>query len=95
MHTHTTRSRALVINEDHLHNHENPSYNVHDTHTHVGARTHTHIHICKHIYIMHNAITHSKKVKQTLPTFQGYGPVRYRKCKTDIAIPRERNPSKE
>jgi len=38
---------------------------------------------------MHNAITQNKKVNQTLLTFQGYGPTRYRKCKTDIAIPRE------
>ena len=43
---------------------------------------------------MHNAITQSWKVKQTLPTFQGYGLARYRKCKTDIAIPMERGPSK-
>ena len=38
---------------------------------------------------MHNAITQSWKVNQILPTFQGYGPVRYKKCKTDIAIPME------
>ena len=44
---------------------------------------------------MHNAITQSKKVKQTLPTFQGYGPKRYIKCKTDIAIPKECGLSKE
>ena len=44
---------------------------------------------------MHNVITQSRKVSQTLPTFQVYGPIRYRKCKTDIAIPRERGPSEE
>ena len=44
---------------------------------------------------MHNAITQSEKVNQTLPTFQGYGPARYRKCKTDIVIPREHGPSKK
>ena len=44
---------------------------------------------------MHNAITQSGKVNQTLPTFQGCSPVRYRKCKSDIAIPRERDPSKK
>ena len=38
------------------------------THTHVGVRAHTHTHI------MYNAITQSKKVNQTLPTLQGYGP---------------------
>jgi len=27
--------------------------------------------------------------------FQGYGPTRYRKCKKDITIPRERGPIKE
>ena len=27
--------------------------------------------------------------------FQRYGPVRYKKCKIDIAIPRECGPSKE
>ena len=44
---------------------------------------------------MHNAITQSGKKNQTLPTFQGYGPARYRKCKIDIAIPKECCPSKE
>ena len=44
---------------------------------------------------MHNAITQSKKVNQTLPMFQGYGPTRYRKCKTNIAIPKERGLSKK
>ena len=40
-------------------------------------------------------LSYSRKIKQTLPTFQVYGPIRYRKCKTDIVIPRERGPSKE
>ena len=44
---------------------------------------------------MHNATTQSGKVNQTLPMFQGYSPARYKKCKTDIAIPRECCPSKE
>ena len=44
---------------------------------------------------MHNAIVQSRKVKLTLPTFQGYGPARYKKCKTNIAIPREHGGSKE
>ena len=35
---------------------------------------------------MHNTITQSKKVSQTLPRC---GPARYKKCKTDIAIPME------
>ena len=70
------------------HNHESPSYKVHD-HPHTRRHTHT------HTYIMHNAITQSEEVKQILPTFQGYGLARYMKCKTDIAIPRERGPIKE
>ena len=44
---------------------------------------------------MHNAITQSRKIKQTLPTFQGYGLASYRKCKTYIDIPMEHSPSKE
>ena len=44
---------------------------------------------------MHNAIIQSRKVKLILPTLQGYGPARYKKCKTDILIPKERGPSKE
>ena len=44
---------------------------------------------------MHNAITHSGKVNQTLPTFQGYGPEKYKKCKSDIAIPKEHGLSKK
>ena len=65
------------------------------THTHAGTHTHTHTHTHIHTYIMHNAITQSGEVKQILPTFQGYGLARYMKCKTDIAIPRERGPIKE
>ena len=30
-----------------------------------------------------------------MPTFQVYSLARYKKCKTNIAIPRERNPSKK
>ena len=44
---------------------------------------------------MHNAITQSRKINQTLPTFQGYGPARYGKSKIEIFIPRECGPSKE
>ena len=44
---------------------------------------------------MHNAMTQSRKVNQTLPTFQGYSPTRYKKCKTVIAIPKEHGLSKE
>ena len=44
---------------------------------------------------MHNAITQSRKVKQTLSLLQGYVLVRYRKCKTDIAIPIIHGSSKE
>ena len=66
--------------------HESPSYKVHN---------HPHTSIYRYTYIMHNAITQSKKVKQTLPTFQGHGPTRYRKCKKDIVILREHDPSKE
>ena len=44
---------------------------------------------------MHNATIQNGKVNQTLPTFQGYGPARYRKCKIDITILRECGPSME
>ena len=88
-HTHTTRSRALMTGEGCSHSHESPSYKVHD-HPHTGIYIYTHA----HTYIMHNAITQSTKVKQTLPMFQGYSLARYRKSKTDIAIPREHSPSK-
>ena len=43
---------------------------------------------------MHNAISQSGKVKQTLPTFQGNGLARYKKCKLNISIPKECGPSK-
>ena len=75
-HTHTTWSRALVISEGHLRNHKSPSYKVHN-HPHMNM----HIYIYTHTYIMHNAIMQGRKVKQTLPTFQGYGPIRSRKSK--------------
>ena len=39
--------------------------------------------------------SHKEKVNHTLPKFLGYGLARYRKCKTDIAIPKEHGPSKE
>ena len=77
-------------------NHKSPSYKVHD---HPHTERHIYIYICMyvyiHTYIMHNAITQSRKVKKTLPKFQGYGPVRYKKCKIDIAIPRKCDPSKD
>ena len=44
---------------------------------------------------MHNAITWSKKIKEKLPTSQGYDLARYRKCKTNIALPKECGLSKE
>ena len=84
--THTTRSRALMTREGHSHSHESPSYKVHNF-PYTSRYRYT--------YIVHNATTQSEKVKQTLPMFQGYGPVRYKKCKIDIAIPRECGPSKE
>ena len=55
----------------------------------MQACAHTHTHTYIHTYIMYNAITQSKKVKQTLPTFQVYGQARYKKCKIDIDIPKE------
>ena len=67
-----------MTREGHSHSHESPSNKVHD---HPQAYIYTYIH--------QNAITQSKKVKQTLSIFQEYGLARYRKCKTDIAIPRE------
>ena len=63
------------------------------THTHAGI--YIYIYIYLHTYIVHNAITQSGKVNQTFPTFQRYGPARYGKCKSNIAIPRECDPSKK
>ena len=72
--------------------------------THIATRVHntkciiTHMHasIYIYIYIHHAQCYHTKQEsKQTLPTFQGYGLARYRKCKTDIAIPRECGTSKK
>ena len=74
-----------------------PNHRVHHTKCtiiHKQAHTHTHTHTHTYTYIMHNAITQSKKAKQTLPTFQGYGPTRYRKSKSKIFIPKECGPSK-
>ena len=62
--------------------------------------THTHIGIYIYIYIYTHTscimLSHrAGKVIQTLPTFQEFGLARYRKCKTNIAIPKERGPSKK
>ena len=86
VYTHITRSRALMTRKGHSRSHESPSYKVHN-HPYTSRYRYT--------YNMYNLTTQSEKVNQTLPTFQGYGPTRYRKCKTDIAIPREHCPSKE
>ena len=84
-HTHTTRSREKMAREGCSHSHEGPSYKVHN-HPYTG--------IYRYTYIMHKAITQSRKIKQTLLMSQGYGLVSYKKCKTDIAIPREHGLSK-
>ena len=66
--------------------------------THVAMRVHhtkwtiTHtcvgIYIYIYIYIHHVQCYHTEQEsKQTLPMFQGYGPTRYRKCKTNIPYP--------
>ena len=75
-----------MAREGRSHSHEGPYYKVHN---------HPYTNIYKYTYIMHNVITQSKLVKQTLPMSQGYGLARYRKYKTDIAILRESSPSKE
>ena len=85
-HTHTTRLRALMAREGRSRSHKGPSYKVH---------YHPYTSIYRYTYIMHNPITQRRKVKQTLPTSQGYSRARYRKCKTNIAIPRECDLSKE
>ena len=85
VYTHNTRLGALMTRQGRSHNHESQSYKVHD---------HPHTSIYRYTYILHNIITQNRKVKQTLPTFQGYGPTWYKKCKIDIAIPRECIPSK-
>ena len=43
---------------------------------------------------MYNANMQSGKVEQTSQTSQGYGLERCKKCKTDITIPYECEPSK-
>ena len=43
---------------------------------------------------MHNASIQSRKINQTSPTFQGYGPTRYEKYKLNIVISKEHGPSK-
>ena len=43
---------------------------------------------------MYNANMQSRKVEQTSQTSQGYGLERCKKCKTDITIPYECEPSK-
>ena len=93
-HTHATRSRAPITREGCSCNHESPSYKV-NNHPHTRKHIYIYIYIYIHTYIMHNAIIQSWKVKQTLPTFQGYDPTRYKKCKTNIIISKERGPSKE
>ena len=68
---------------------KNPSYKVHD-------HPHTHTDIYIYIHTLCTMLSHRiGKVIQTLPMFQGYGVARYKKCKTDIAIPEECGPSKE
>ena len=47
--------------------------------THTQTNRYIYIYIYIYTCIMHNAITRSEKVNQTLPTFQGYGPVWYKK----------------
>ena len=91
-HTHTIRSKAFMTREGHSRSFKSPSYKVHN-HPHTCRQIY--IYIYTHTYIMHNATTQSGKINQTLPMFQGYGPVRYRKCKIDTVIPRERGLSKE
>jgi len=66
-----------MTREGHSRSHKSPSYKVH-YHQYIGMYRYT--------YIMRNAITQSRKVKQTLPTFQEYGPTMYRKYKLDITI---------
>ena len=85
-HTQATRSRALTVKEGYSRNHESPLYKVHN-HPYTSRYRYT--------YIMHNATTQSGKVNQKMLVFQRYGPTRYRKCKTDIVIPREHGLSKE
>ena len=81
--------------ERHSCNHESPSYKVHN-HPHTCGHIYINIYIYTHTHTSCTMLSHREgKVRQTLPTFQGYGPVRYMKCKTYITIPRERGPSKK
>ena len=75
-----------MTTECHSHCHESSSYKVHN-HPDTSRYRYT--------YIMHNATTQNGKINQTLPKFQGCGLARYKKCKIDIAIPREHGPSKK
>ena len=60
------------------------------------THTHTDIYIYIYIHTLCTMLSHRiGKVIQTLPMFQGYGLARYKKCKTDIATPKECGPSKE
>ena len=70
-----------MTREGHSHSHKSPLYKVHN-----------HPYTCRYryTYIMHNAITQSGKVNQTLLTFQGCGTARYKKCKIDISCKRNK-----
>ena len=65
-----------MTREGHLCSHESPSYKVNN---------HPYTSRYKYTYIIHNATTQREKVNQTLPTFQRYGPARYRKYKQTLS----------
>lgn len=84
-----------MAREGRSHIHESLSYKVHN-HPHTRRHIYIYIYIYIHTYI-HTSCTmlshKAGKVIQTLPTFHGLA--RYKKCKTNTAIPRERGPSKK
>ena len=82
-----------MAREGRSHIHKSLSYKVHD---HPYTRRHIYIYIYTHTHTSCTMPSHrAGKVIRTLPTFQEYGLARYRKCKTNIAIPKECGPSKK
>ena len=77
------------------HDHERITFlttRVHNTKctiTRKKANTHTHTYTSCTMQAYR-----AGKINHTLPTFQGYGLARYKKDKSDIAIPKELDPIK-
>ena len=98
MNNHTTRSRALVTKEDRSHSHKSPSYKVHN-HPHINKQTYLYIYIyiyvCMYVYMHHAQCYHIEQENKPNIAYVPRVSTKYRKCKTDIAIPRECGTSKK